>query len=149
MIRHWLLRHGWVLLLCLSPVSALADEEFATYERSNEIGRQMFYERYKAEGLVMRTTILLEHCGQDGLANAVKAKETDRSFADALSKRAQQGEFYGQPNWSFLLAQSSASSLTVGYQLGFMEALRIFVDNPATRKSACDVAIKSANQILK
>ena len=142
--------------LVLSAGAALAEEQstlntqdYAVYIAAGKIGTDIFMQRYNADLRVIRTYVVLQSCGKDGLATSVKSKLKDPQFMTAIKNMIQDGRFDNLPPYAALSAQSFANRINAGYELGYKEALSFSFQDPDVKTGICAAAVKMADDILK
>jgi hypothetical protein len=124
-------------------------QAYTVYEAAGRLGTQMFFTVYKKDGFGLRAASMLRACGQDGLARAVDAKQSDPTFKNELTTMISDGRFRDLPNYAILSAQNVANAMRAGYVSGFQEANKLALSLPSGKEYLCEVAVKSANEILK
>lgn len=103
--------------------------------------------------LIVREAAQLKACGQDGLAKAVEAKESDPLFVELRLKYQKDGRFIGLEGWAPLVAAQTAAAGRALYKAGYQDAthgaLQYLSVDPSFKKRQCDAVIKQANETLR
>jgi hypothetical protein len=115
-------------------------------KKTQAIAAEMFTEFLNENIVAIRVSATLKYCSKDRLAKAIEAPESDRSFKNKLQEHAVDGRFSGLPSYAVLQAQTAANNLAVGYNFGFIEALRLTSDSG--KSLLCATAVEGANKIL-
>jgi hypothetical protein len=123
------------------------DEDFRTYEKTQELAKVMFSEFLHENFVKVRVSALLTYCEKEGLANAVNDKLVDRKLKDKLIDLIHQGKFDDLPRYATLEAQATANAMIAGYSAGILDGLGLGVDN--SKSSTCAAAVDEANKILR
>jgi len=124
-------------------------QDYAAYEAVSKIGVEMFFEAYKKNGPIIRTSAMLRACGHDGLATAVEAKHQDRQFTQIIGDMLKNGRFKDLPFSAVLSAQNAANVMLVGYEAGYKDAVALSFHFPQGKAQICAATLKAADEILK
>lgn len=133
---------------CHSDADEQSDDDYRAYEAYGKIGQELFIQNYEKNGKYIRVAALLDFCGYKSLADAVRQKQADTNFKDALYQFMLRGRFQGLPRYSIFAAQNGANSMSVGYEFGYKDALSL-LKGEELAKQFCANAAGAANEILK
>jgi hypothetical protein len=146
-----------LLLVSAVPMGGAAEvpaaEEQARYDQKREIEKLLLFAAYKRYGGELRTTAILDACGNTGLANAVSSPVTEK--AEFLMKEAFRTDAWSDKNRAFLRGLTDEHAVAMydevlfalaGYAMGFLDALKLHKDQ---LPMLCDVGIKLADKLLK
>lgn len=134
---------------CDVPADSSSDADYQTYTTAGDLGTQLFTQDIASSGPIYRTWAILGVCGDDGLANAVLSKIKDPQFTQGVYGLIKAKKFDKLQHWAFLLTQSTANGLSVGYRFGYKDAVSALLEDPAYKQTVCTEAVKSANDILR
>jgi hypothetical protein len=144
---------GLVLSMQTSFAQEQGDKDQEAMREYNEVGKigmEAFQEGFKVNSVVMRTSAMLQACGQDGLARAVLARQQDPKFLNVLRGFLKVGRFDNLPESALFSAQNVANGVRLGHEIGYEQAVsHIIGSDNAIKAVVCDAAIQSANDILK
>jgi hypothetical protein len=133
-------------IVALAQSDETANIDYETYEKTGVIAAEMGTQFINENIVAIRTAATLKYCSKEGLAKSVEAKETDRQLEDKLQTFVLAGRFDKLPLYAIYEAQSAASNLIIGYNMGFLAGLRLSAET--VKSSLCDVAVNAANQLL-